>query len=82
VQGLPYQPFEATDYAPAQRFGRANTCGIVRFSNTALWNNEDLGTGFYVYVNRYPTGETYSYSSLPIRAIVPFCRHGVLYDPG
>lgn len=83
VRGLPSSGLYATDRTPAQRFGKANSCGIAQFATTPNYDNANLGTFFWTDArNSRIGGSNIRWSSLPVLTAPPLCRNGVLYVPG
>lgn len=81
IVGLPYKVYEAKDGAVAIRRQKANSCGILKVSDTPTWPVSKLET-FYFYANsqgRDASGD-YAPASLPVKN-PEFCRNGVLYKP-
>ncbi|PSB15967.1 hypothetical protein C7B61_00920 [filamentous cyanobacterium CCP1] len=82
VRGLPSQGVYATDHTPAQRFGKANTCGIARFSNTVRYDNSNLGRFTFIRVRDWASeAGWFNWSNLTVYSAPPSCRNGVLYLP-
>lgn len=82
IVGLPYKQYDAKDGSAAIRRQKANTCGILKISDTSTWPTAKLGT-FYFYASSYgggnPSGD-YDPATLPVQA-PHLCRNGVLYSP-
>jgi hypothetical protein len=82
IVGLPYKLYDAKDGLPAIRRQKANSCGILKISNTPAWPASKLET-FYFYANSYLGGEAsgdYNPATLPEQN-PEFCRNGILYRP-
>lgn len=82
IVGLPYKQYEAKDGNSAIRRQKANSCGILKVSNTQTWPTSKLET-FYFYANSYQSGDPsaeYNLTSLPVQS-PHLCRNGVLYSP-
>lgn len=82
IVGLPYKLYEAKDGLPAIRRQRANSCGILKISDTPTWPASELET-FYFYANSYLGGNAsgdYEPAALPVQS-PHLCRGGVLYVP-
>lgn len=82
IVGLPYKLYDAKDGMPAIRRQKANSCGILKVSDTRTWPAAKLGT-FYFYANSYGGGNPSNDidpATLPVQA-PHLCRNGVLYSP-
>lgn len=82
IVGLPYKVYDAKDGLAAIRRQRANSCGILKISDTETWPAAKLET-FYFYANSYLSGDPsgdYDPASLPVQS-PHLCRNGVLYSP-
>jgi hypothetical protein len=79
VRGLSqYSTLQASDQVPGTRFGSTNTCGFVRFINSATWPASGLGS-FWIVIGRRSNEREGSFTleSLPLREAIR-CRNGVM----
>lgn len=80
VRGLPSQGVYATDHTRARRYGRANSCGVLRYSSTTSYDNGNLGSFYYAIGSS--SSSAFNWATVPIRQAPPLCYRGVLYRPG
>lgn len=82
IVGLVYKLYQARDGLPAIRRQKANSCGILKISDTQTWPTSKLET-FYFYASSYLSGDPsgdYDSATLPVQA-PHLCRNGILYTP-
>jgi hypothetical protein len=79
VRGLSqYSTLQASDQVPGTRYGSTNTCGFVRFIDSATWPAFGLGNFWVVMGSRNNEREgSFTLESLPLREPTR-CRNGVM----
>lgn len=82
IVGLPYKVYDAKDGLPAIRRQKANSCGILKISDTLTWPASKLES-FYFYAASYQSGNpSLDYEPATLSVQSPhLCRNGILYVP-
>ncbi|MGI0484891.1 hypothetical protein ACN4EK_05595 [Pantanalinema rosaneae CENA516] len=82
LAGLPFKPLTAQDQQPKLRLKAADTCGILKLTETPTFPRDRLGNFYFYSTTTIPAPSgTFNRTTLPVRNAPDLCRKGVSYKP-